>query len=54
MEQPVIHNATETLNGEKVLLEKLLVTQLVKKLPTFYGNQWFITMFRRAALQGPM
>jgi len=30
-----------------VLLEKLTITQLVKKFPTFYGTQWFITMFTR-------
>ena len=29
----------------KVLPEKLIVPQLVKKFPTFYGNQWFATTF---------
>jgi hypothetical protein len=29
----------------RVLLEKLLVTQLVKKFPTFYGIHRFITVF---------
>jgi len=32
----------------RVLLEKLTVTQLVKKLPIFYGTWRFITMFTRA------
>jgi len=32
------------------LLEKLIVTQLVKKFPTFCGIQTFITTFRRACL----
>jgi hypothetical protein len=31
----------------RVLLEKLTVTQLVKKFPTFYGIQTFITVFTR-------
>jgi hypothetical protein len=31
-----------------VLLEKLIVTQLVKKLPIFHGTQRFITVFTRA------
>jgi hypothetical protein len=31
-----------------VFLEKLIVTQLVKKFPTFYGTQRFITEFTRA------
>jgi hypothetical protein len=31
-----------------VLLQKLRVTQLVKKYPTFYGTQSFITVFTRA------
>jgi hypothetical protein len=30
------------------LLEKLIVTQLVKKFPTFYATQRFITVFTRA------
>ena len=32
----------------KVLLEKLTGSQLVKKLPTFYGTRRFITAFTRA------
>jgi hypothetical protein len=32
----------------RVLLEKLIVTQLVKKFPTFYGTRRFITKFTRA------
>jgi len=32
----------------RVLLEKLLVTHLVKKFPPFYGARRFITVFTRA------
>jgi hypothetical protein len=35
-----------------VLLEKLIVTQPVKKFPTFYGTRWFITVFTTACV-GP-
>jgi hypothetical protein len=31
----------------RVLLEKLIVIQLVKKFPAIYGTQMFITMFTR-------
>jgi hypothetical protein len=34
----------------RVLFEKLLVCQLVKKFLAFYGNQMFITVFSRACL----
>jgi hypothetical protein len=30
------------------LLEKLTVSQLVKKFPAFYGTRRFITAFKRA------
>jgi hypothetical protein len=30
-----------------VVLEKLTVTQLVKKFAAHYGNHWFITAFPR-------
>jgi hypothetical protein len=30
-----------------VFLEELIVTQLVKKFPAFYGTQRFITVFTR-------
>jgi hypothetical protein len=33
---------------EKSLLEKLIVTQLVKKLPAFYGTRRFIAVFTKA------
>jgi hypothetical protein len=33
---------------KRVLLEKLTGSQLVKKFPTFYGTQGFITAFIRA------
>jgi hypothetical protein len=32
----------------RVLLEKLIVTQLVKKFPTFYGTQRFFTVLTGA------
>ena len=32
----------------RVLLDELTGCQLVKKFPTFYGNQWFITAFTSA------
>jgi hypothetical protein len=32
----------------RVLLEKLIGSQLVKKFPAFYGTQRFITAFTRA------
>jgi hypothetical protein len=32
----------------RVLLEKLTVTQLVKKFPAFYGTRRFITVFTKA------
>jgi hypothetical protein len=32
----------------RVLLEKLIVTQLIKKFPAFYGTLRFIAMFTRA------
>jgi len=34
---------------QKVLIEKLIVTQLVKKLPTFCGIRRFIAEFTRAS-----
>jgi hypothetical protein len=34
----------------RVFLEKLIVTQLVKAFPAFYGTQRFITVFTRAHL----
>jgi hypothetical protein len=33
----------------RVLLEKLTVTQLVKKFPAFYGSQRFVTVFITAS-----
>jgi hypothetical protein len=32
-----------------VLIEKLIVCQLVKKLPAFYGTRKFITVFAQLA-----
>jgi len=40
--------ATELTPWSRVLFEKLTVTQLVRKFPTFYGTRMFITVFRRA------
>jgi len=37
----------------RVLLEKLIITQLVKKFPAFYGTCKFITMFTTACLWPP-
>ena len=34
----------------RVFLEKLIVSHLVKKFPTFYGNRMFITAFTSARL----
>jgi hypothetical protein len=34
----------------KVLLEKLIASQLAKILPVFYGTQRFITVFTNAPL----
>jgi hypothetical protein len=41
-----ISNLLTPLNG--VLIEKLIVTQLIKKLHALYGTQRFITVFTRA------
>jgi len=38
---------------EVVLVEKLTVTQLVNKFPTFYGNRKFITVFASACQLSP-
>jgi hypothetical protein len=35
------------LNPRSRVLEKLIVTHLVKKLPTFHGTKRFITVFSR-------
>jgi len=32
----------------RVLLENLIVTQIVKNLPTFYGTQSFVTVLKTA------
>jgi hypothetical protein len=40
-----------TTPWHRVLLEKLMVTQLVNKFQTFYGTQRFITMFTRICHQ---
>jgi len=42
------HIITKQTPCSKVLLEKLTVTQLVKKFHAFYGTQRFITVFTRA------
>jgi hypothetical protein len=38
-------NACALTPRSRVLLEKLTVTQLVKKFPSFYGTRRFITVF---------
>jgi len=40
-----MQNSKEMTPCSRVLLERLTVTQLVKKLPAFYGNRRFITVF---------
>jgi hypothetical protein len=35
------------LLNEAVLLEKLIVTQIVKKLPAFYGTRMFVTVYTK-------
>jgi hypothetical protein len=42
-------NETDLTTWSRVLLEKLIVTQLVKKYLGFYGTPKFITGFTRAA-----
>jgi len=37
----------------RAFLQILIVTQLVKKFPVFYGTRRFITMFKRAHLWIP-
>jgi hypothetical protein len=32
-------------NAEGIVIEKLIVAQLVKKFPVFYGTRRFITVF---------
>jgi len=32
----------------RVLLEKIIVTQLVRKFPAFYGIDWLIIVHKRA------
>jgi hypothetical protein len=37
----------DVINFMSTVFEKLIVTQLVKKFPAFYGNRRFITVFRK-------
>jgi hypothetical protein len=46
-------NSLDYLNGARVLLEKLILPQLVKKFPAFCLNQRFITLFTRACDMSP-
>jgi hypothetical protein len=39
--------------SSRVLLEKLIIAQLVKKFPTFHVIQWFITVFRKTCHWSP-
>jgi hypothetical protein len=41
---------TKVIPWSRVLVEKLIITQLVKKFPTFYGSQRFLTTFKRTGL----
>jgi len=43
-----------SISWNRVLLVKLIVTQTVKKFPTFNGIQRFITMFTRACHLSPL
>jgi len=36
------------MEWSRVFLEKVIITQLVKKFPAFYGTWRFITLFTRA------
>jgi hypothetical protein len=38
---------------ERALLEKLTVTQVAKKFPTFYGTRKIITVFTRVCNESP-
>jgi hypothetical protein len=38
----------EQLYGSRGFSEKLTVPHLIKKLPTFYGNPRFITVFNKS------
>jgi hypothetical protein len=44
----LLYQNTKLTAWSNVILEKLTVTQLVKKFPAFYVTWMFITMFRRA------
>jgi len=39
---------TNTLTPRNTVLQKLTVPQLVKKFPTFYEAQGFVTVFTKA------
>jgi len=41
-------SVNELIPRSRVLLEKLIVTQLVRKFPAFYGTRRFITVFIKA------
>jgi hypothetical protein len=43
MMQLIVTSKGKYRSSDKILLEKLTVTQLVKKSPAFYGIQSFIT-----------
>jgi hypothetical protein len=40
-------NSEDSLNPWCIVVENLIVTQLVKKFPAFYGPPRFITMFTK-------
>jgi hypothetical protein len=44
--EEIISQLTHSM--DTILLEKLIVSELVNKFPTFYGTQMFITAFTRA------
>jgi len=43
----LINSGTEVAFVRELLLEKLIVSQLIKEFPTFYGTRSFIAVFTR-------
>jgi len=57
VEREMIHDGygiVEVLTPwSRIVFEKLIVTQLVKEIPTFYATWRLITVFTRAHTTGP-
>jgi hypothetical protein len=45
----IIYGRNQPTPWSRGLLEKIRVSQLVKKFPAFYGTRRFITAFKRAS-----